>query len=292
MNNNETRNLWISLAIGLFSVFLIYSYTQEKSAEITKKFGLKKRVVIATKQINAMETINETMLKIVERPVDFIEPGALNNPDHAIGLVALTPIQANEQILKNKIIEPGPVTGLSLQVAPNKRAITLPVDKIRGVAKLIKPGDRIDLLAALNIGQGRTQRKEIKTLMQDVIILATGLRVTNELPRLYEKIGRDEYIKNISNDTSFDTITVEVSPKEAQSLVYILSTSPGSLFMTLRHPSDHIKFRIPTTSINNVLGIARVSFSKPKQKRRRVPAKIFKPKKPKPKPKTGGFINL
>lgn len=289
MNNNETRNLWISIAVGLFSVFLIYSYMQEKSAEITKKFGLKKRVVIAIKQINAMETINETMLKITERPVDFIEPGALSNPDHAIGLVALTPIQANEQILKNKIIEPGPVTGLSLQVAPNKRAITLPVDKIRGVAKLIKPGDRIDLLAALDIGQGRSQKKEIKTIMQDVVILATGLRVTNELPRLYEKVGNDEYIKNISSDTSFDTITVEVSPKEAQSLVYILSTSPGSLFMTLRHPSDHIKFRIPTTSINNVLGIAKVVF-KPKTRR---PTKVFKPKVIKPKkPKTGGFINL
>ncbi|MBE8162914.1 MAG: Flp pilus assembly protein CpaB [Bdellovibrionaceae bacterium] len=290
MNNNETRNLWISLAIGLFSVFLIYSYTQEKSAEITKKFGLKKRVVIATKHINAMETINETMLKIVERPLDFIEPGALNNPDHAIGLVALTPIQANEQILKNKIIEPGPVTGLSLQVAPNKRAITLPVDKVRGVAKLIKPGDRIDLLAALDVGQGRTQKKEVKTILQDVIILATGLRVTNELPRLYEKVGGDEYIKNISNDTNFDTITVEVSPKEAQGLVYILSTSPGSLFMTLRHPSDHVKFRIPTTLINNVLGISKVRI-KP-VKRQRAPARVPQFKKPKPKPKTGGFINL
>lgn len=289
MNNNETRNLWLSIAIGLFSVFLIYSYTQEKSAAITKKFGLKKRVVLAVKQINAMETINETMLKIVERPLDFVEPGALSNPDHAIGLVALTPIQANEQILKNKIIEPGPVTGLSLQVAPNKRAITLPVDKIRGVAKLIKPGDRIDLLAALDIGQGRKQRKEIKTIMQDVIILATGLRVTNELPRLYEKIGADEYIKNIASDTSFDTITVEVSPKEAQNLVYILSTSPGSLFMTLRHPSDHIKFRIPTTSINNVLGIQQRSLSSvPKKVKKTVP--IVKPKKV--KPKTGGFINL
>lgn len=262
MNNGESRNLWISIGLALFSVFLIYSYTQEKNTEVIKKFGLKKRVIVAARQINAMETIHEAMLKITERPVDFIEPGALSHPEHAIGLVALTPIQPNEQILKNKIIEPGPLTGLSLQVSPQKRAITIPVDNIRGVAKLLKPGDRIDILASLNIGTGRSQKREVKTIMQDVVILSTGLRITNELPRLYEKSGKDEFIKNIASDTSFDTITIEVSPVAAQNLVYILSTSPGALFMTLRHPTDSDKYRLPTASLQSVLGLVRTEVIK------------------------------
>lgn len=254
MNQNETRTLWISVASALFAVFLLYSYTQEKSAELTKKFGTKKRVVVANQDINEMATIDDTMLQVVERPVDFIEPTALDKPELAVGKVALAPIKKDEQILESKIMEPGPVTGLSLQVAPSKRAVTIPVDEMRGVGKLLKPGDRIDVVAALDIGSGPAQKREVKTIMEDVVILATGLKIVNELPRLYEKMGLDEYIKNIRGDTTFTNVTVEATPKEAQDLIYILSTSPGSLFMTLRHPSDHTKNRMVSSTVESVLG--------------------------------------
>ena len=253
MNPNETRTLWISVGAALFAVFLLYSYTQEKSAELTKKFGAKQRVVIASQDINEMSTIDETMLQVVERPVDFIEPTAISNPELAVGKVTLAPIKKDEQLLESKIMEPGPVTGLSLQVAPSKRAVTIPVDEMRGVGKLLKPGDRIDIVAALDVGKGTNQKREVKTIMQDVVILATGLKIVNELPRLYEKLGQDEYIKNIRGDTTFTNITVETSPVQAQNLIYILSTSPGALFLTLRHPSDHTRKRIASSTVESVL---------------------------------------
>ena len=70
-----------------------------------------------------------------ERPVDFIQPGAIDNPDDAVGLVAAAPIKKGEQILMTKLLTPGPNTGLSLQVAPDKRAVAIPVDQVRGVWK-------------------------------------------------------------------------------------------------------------------------------------------------------------
>ena len=160
----------------------------------------------------------------------------------------------DEQILESKILRPGPVTGLSLQVSPTKRAITIPIDEIRGVAKLIKPGDRIDIVAALDVGKGRNRKKEVKTIMQDVVILATGLRVSNELPRLYTEAGKSGYITNLRADVSFTNVTIETSPKQAQNLVYILATAPGSLFITLRHPSDHARKVLGSTDVYKVLG--------------------------------------
>ncbi len=265
MNNNETRTLWISVGAALFAVFLLYSYTQEKSAELTKKFGAKQRVVVASKDINEMETVDETMLQIVERPVDFVEPTAISDPELAVGHVALAPIKKDEQILQSKIMRPGPITGLSLQVAPNRRAVSIPIDEVRGVAKLINPGDRIDLIAAIDVGKGLNQRREVKTFMQDVVVLATGLRVTNELPILYERVGKDDFIKNLRGDTSFATLTIEASPEEAQELIYILSTSPGSLYITLRHPSDRMKRRIPETNIDSLLGRANAALIQSQQ---------------------------
>ena len=292
MNQNETRTLWISVFAALIAVFLLYSYTQEKAAELNKKFGAKEKVVVATRDINEMETINETMLEIVERPVDFIQPTAINDPELAVGKVALAPIKAEEQLLENKIMEPGPITGLSLQVSPGKRAVTIPIDEMRGIAKLIKPGDRVDVIAALDVGKGANQRREVLTLMQDVIILATGIKVINELPRLFEKQGKDEFIRNLRADTTFTNVTVEASPKQAQDLIYILSTSPGSLFMTLRHPSDNKKPKLANSTIESVLRKIRTPIlSKQLSRRPSSPPKAL-PKKNKKKKRKGPFIDL
>ena len=286
MNQNETRTLWISLITAFAAVFLLYSYTQEKSAELTKDFGTKRNVVIASEDINEMQTINETQLQMVERPEKFVEPNAVLNIEEAVGLVALAPIKKGEQILMSKIIKPGPVTGLSLQVAPSKRAIAIPIDEMRGVAKLLKPGDRIDLITALDVGVGQKMRKEVKTFLQDVPVLVTGLRVSNELPRLYEEAGGDEFVRNMRSDTAFNTITLEVSPEEAQELVYILATAPGGLFVSLRHPTDRSRSLKPNANIDTVLD--RVPTSMVKQQLKKDVPSVAPVAKPQNKPKRSG----
>lgn len=292
MNQNEARTFWISVGAALFAVMLLYSYTQEKTEALNKKLGAKQRVVVVTKDVNEMETIDETMLQIIEQPVDFIQPQAIADPEAAVGQIALAPIKKGEQLLQSKIMKPGPVTGLSLQVAPSKRAVSIPIDETRGVSKLLNPGDRVDIVTALDVGKGVSQRREVKTLMQDVVVLATGLRVVNELPVLYEKMGREDFLKNLRGDTSFNTITVEASPEEAQDLIYILSTSPGSLFLTLRHPSDHTKKRIPESTIESLLGqVTRAVLNKQQRVPAAAPPPVTKPK-PAPKKKRGPFMDL
>jgi pilus assembly protein CpaB len=291
MNPNETRTFWISVGAAVFAAFLIYSYTQEKSAQLLKRFGAKQRVVVAAVDINEMETIDESMLQVVERPTDFIEPQAVNDPEIAVGQIALAPIKKDEQILQTKIIKPGPETGLSLQVAPSKRAVTIPIDETRGVARLITPGDRIDLVASLDVGKGMQTHREIKTIMQDVVVLATGLRIVNELPVMYEKIGQQDWVKLLrTREPNFNSITVEASPEESQDLIYILSTSPGSLFITLRHPSDHTKKRMPEATVDTLLVKISPEMMNMQQ---RLPAAAPTPPPPPPKKKKrkGPFID-
>ena len=270
MNKNETLVLWLSVGLAIFSVMLIYSYTQEKSDELTKQFGTKTSVVVANRDINEMETIDESMIQLMEIPEDFAQPSHLIDIESAVGLVALAPITSGEQILSNKIVKPGPVTGLSLQVTPQNRALTIPVDEMRGVAKLIKPGDRVDILAVLDMS-GRNS-KHVKTVLQDVVILATGLNIMNELPRLHTTSGSKDFIENIRAKADFSTITIEAAPNEIQELVYILSTSPSSLFVTLRHPTDRLRAQVPTTtSLENIVGKkAAQKANKPRVIRRRV----------------------
>src|SRR4051812_4135670 len=124
MNSNPTRTLWISIGLGVFAMFLIYSYSQEKKAEYDKRYGTSKRVLVAAKDILEMSTVDETMIEYQEVPVDFIQPGAVEEPDLAINKVAAAPFKKGEQILNTKLLSLGANTGLSSQVAPGKRAVS------------------------------------------------------------------------------------------------------------------------------------------------------------------------
>ena len=125
MGSNETRNLWLSIGAGIFAAFLLYSWSQEKRAEYNKKYGSMKTVVIAKEDISEMRTIYDTMLTTIERPSEFVDPDVVSNPDEIVGNVAGVPIKKGQSIVKSSLLTPGPDTGISLQIAPSKRAITM-----------------------------------------------------------------------------------------------------------------------------------------------------------------------
>lgn len=253
---NDTRNLWLSIGAALFAVFLIYSYSQEKKAEYDKMFGAKKTIVRVKEDIPEMSTIYDTMLETVEVPSNYVYPDTVSIPDDIIGHVAAVPLKKGQIIMKNMLFTPGPDTGISLQVAPNKRAVSIPIDEIRGVSKLIRPGDRVDIVTAIDIGKGQTARREAVVLMEDVPILATGVSIVNNIPRLMEldASGKNLTQTSLTGNTKYSTVTIEASPKEAQDLIYLLSTSPGNIFFTLRNPNDRTtRLRLPSSTAESIL---------------------------------------
>jgi len=255
MNKNETLSLWLSVAAALFAAFLIYSYTQEKTIAISKDFGVKTSVVVASQLIREMETVRDDMVELVQVPEKFVQPGYARRIEDVVGDVALVPIDKGEQVLTNKIQEPGPETGLSPQVTSGNRAVTIPVNEHRALARLLQPGDRVDIIVALDLNTGTGQKRYIKTLFQNVEILATGARIKNELPRLHEEVGGEDFIRVLRTENRFNNITIEVKPEEAQKIIYLLSTDPENLFFTLRSRLDNSFIStLKPTELSDVLG--------------------------------------
>lgn len=256
MNSNDSKTLWIAVGSALFAVFLLYSWIQEKNKEMTDKFGKRQSVVVAKKDIHEMTPLDETAVEMIEVPEEFVAPQAITDPRELRGYVALNPIIKGEQILKTKISKPGALTGISYQVSPGKRALTIPIDEMRSVARLLKPGDRVDLVASVVSGSGLATKKEVKVIMQNTIILATGTNINNHLPASIEMSGdgTNYVVKSMTQDTSFSSITIEASPIDAQKLIYILSNNPSDLFLILRHPSDTGAVAKTTVDVNDILG--------------------------------------
>lgn len=257
MGPSESRNLWISLSAGIFATFLLYSYTQEKKSEMDKKLGEKIRVVVAKEDIFVMETVDDRKFEIKEKYKEEVEPDSFRDINDLIGKVAAIPIKKGQTITKNKMLEPGPETGMAIQVSPNHRSITVPVDEVRANAKLIRPGDRVDIFAVVDSGRGINQSKSVILYKENVTILATGVSVTNNLPRTIEldASGKSKNLTALTGDTKYNTLTIEVGVMEAQDLIALISSNPSSLYFLLRNPNDKTisKARLPSSTAESVL---------------------------------------
>ena len=255
MGPNESRNLWISIGAGVFATFMLYSYTQEKKADMEKVAGDKVKVVVAKADIREMDTIYDDVLEIVEKNRSDVEPDYYSSIPEVIGGVAAIPIKQRQTITKNKVLEPGPETGMAIQVSPNKRAVTIPVNDDRANARLIRPGDRVDIMAVIDSGKGVAQKREVSVLMQDVVILATGVNVHNNLPRTIERdpSGKALVQTTLTGDTKYSTITIEADVQQAQDLIYLVSANPSSLYFLLRNPNDRkMTPRLPSSSADSI----------------------------------------
>jgi pilus assembly protein CpaB len=257
MGPNESRNLWISLGAGIFATFMLYSYTQEKKSEMDKKLGEKIRVIVAKEDIPVMDTVYDDKLEVREKLKDEVEPDSYRDIGDLIGKVAAIPIKKGQTLTKNKVLEPGPETGMATQVSINMRAVTIPVDESRSNAKLIRPGDRVDIFAVVDSGKGLNQTKSTVLYKENVIILATGVNVNNNLPRTIEKdaAGKNIILNSLTGDTKYNSLTIEVAASEAQDLIALTSSNPGSLYFLLRNPNDKTmtKVRQPASTPETVL---------------------------------------
>ena len=143
-----------------------------------------------------------------------------------------------------------------VQLATRMISVTIPIDETRSNAKLIRPDDRVDIFAVIDSGSGANQKKQVILYKQNVVILATGLNVNNNLPRTIEKDPSGKFIQTtLTGDTKYNTITVEAGAAEAQDLMALIATSPGSLYFSLRNPNDKAlaRERIPASTSDSVL---------------------------------------
>jgi pilus assembly protein CpaB len=148
--------------------------------------------------------------------------------------------------------------------------------------------------------RGVNQKREVAVIMQDVVVLATGVNVVNNIPRTFELDAGSKNVNQISlnGSTNYTTLTIEATPKEAQDLIYIQATASGSIYFTLRNPNDRaVQPRLPSSTSDSVLGKPAITYESPPAMQTPIPMPmqtVQHPKAPQqvPKKKAGGFRDL
>lgn len=249
----NSKTLLISIILTAFAVLLIYTYVQQKDAQLTADLGVMVDVLVANRNIPENTNFEETMVSMRSMPKKFVEPNFLSSPSDVLNTVAAIPIAQGETITTNKLLFKGVKTGLAPIVAKGKRAISIRASSF-GASNLLKPGDRIDIIVVQVDVENNNTTTTAKTVLQDVFILSVGDNIHTQ-PLVFERARRGEFSECVQKEVAAEAaqiseLTVELTPKEAQ-VIAALSTS--QLYYTLRNPDDRTNEVITTTTDKDVL---------------------------------------
>jgi pilus assembly protein CpaB len=204
----------IALVLGLLAAWMANGWIQARLQPAEASTGTS--VVVAALEVPFGAKIESSHLRTVEWPVGSVPDGAMTDLAEVEGKIAKQAFLPGEIILQGRIAEHLGGSTLSAIVEPTKRAITVRVNDVIGVAGFLLPGNHVDILASRKEGKRVTTR----TVLEDIKVLAVDQSASPE---------KDKPVV-------VRAVTLEMAPKDAEILVK--STQEGTLQLTLRNPLD------------------------------------------------------
>jgi pilus assembly protein CpaB len=235
----------LAVALGAFSVVGMRNYIGERLAierELLVPRHQMVEVLVAKRHLERGEPLSADTVAVREIPAEFAPGGALQPSDfeEVSGSRLAVAMRRGEPLLPGMLLD-SESNGLSARLKPGSRALTISVDEVNSLSGMLQPGDRIDLMLSLRPSGPlpSTDPEVTRTLMQDVLVLATGRQVR---PANDDGLAR-----------TFTAITVEVDPEQAQKLV--VAQRNGRLTAMLRNHGDRTAVSDRKLDVNGLLGI-------------------------------------
>jgi pilus assembly protein CpaB len=178
------------------------------------------RIVVAAADVNPGQRLAPEMLKLVDWPADNLPRGALTDPARLAGRVLRTSVLRGEPLGEAKLAPVGTLGGLSALISEGRRAITVRVNDVIGVAGFTLPGNYVDVIVNTQSEGGAREQAISKIVLERILVLAVA-----------QEVGRDETKPRVVN-----AVTLEVTPAQAENLD--LARSVGTLSLVLRNQVD------------------------------------------------------
>lgn len=204
----------ISVVAGLVAVIAAARWVSQQAAVSTN------RVAVSVADLQLAQQITPEMVKLVDWPAGSTPPGAFTDIGTLTGRVTKAAIARGEPVIESKLAPVGSRPGLSAVIGSGKRAMTVKVNEVVGVAGFALPGNYVDIMVSTQDEGSRSNdrdRQISKIVLERILVLAVA-----------QEASRDELKPKVVN-----AVTLEVTPEEAEKLD--LARSVGSLSLVLRN---------------------------------------------------------
>lgn len=247
----NSKALLISLGLAIVALLLVFSYVSKQEQKLLQGSTMIK-VVAAAKDIGAGTRLDESNLIIKEVPKKYAQPGAVDDITPLFDRVVYIPVLAGVQIIESMLASPEK-SGLAQKIQKDKRAFTLAINNITGVAGLLQPGDFVDVLLTVEVGQLDAETgipdQEIysKVVLENILILAVNQRsqrmsVGDQIEGIQTEGGGSIFNPkqiNLTDKAKVSSVTVALSQDEC--LRASMAQEIGSISLALRsswNPGD------------------------------------------------------
>ena len=221
MNTRRTP-LIIGLVLAVGTGFLLLNFLAQ--AHRSTASVVQRTVVVAVKEIPARARITADMVSSGTRYADQVDSDAVTDAKNAIGRVTLITIPAGSAVTQSKIVTPAALS-LPMRLRDGLRAVSISIDRVKGVSGLIQPGDRVDVIAVPP--RAGNDNPKARSILRGALVLALG----NETETASATPAPD--------NQNLTTVTLAVTPQQADLLA--AADVYTTLRLALRSPEEPLR---------------------------------------------------
>jgi pilus assembly protein CpaB len=249
-----------ALGLILFALLIGLAAAAYATGWVSRQAGVaSNKVVVAAVDIELGSKVNAEMLTTIDWPSSSLPPGAFRDTKELQDRIVKVTVMRGEPVLERKLSPVGTLGGLSAVISEGKRAMTVRVNDVVGVAGFALPGNYVDVMvnAQQEKAKGEEGKQMSKTVLERVLVLAVA-----------QEAGRDDTKPKVVS-----AVTLELSPEDSEKLD--LARSVGTLSLVLRNQVDQKTVATNGVTKNELFGDMKAPAPAP------VPA-LVKASKPRP----------
>ena len=243
---------YAAIVVALISTFAVYRVLEKMEEATHVATG---PVVVAQKDMAEGAAVDRMAVGVAQWPLHTIPAGAFTSIDSVAGRVTRMAVFKGEVLVPGRLAPDGTGPGLAVMIPPGKRAVSFRINDVSGIAGLIQPNSRVDIVVVMD--GGAEKGRMAKVFMENMRILA---------------IGSDPQGSEDGRPINAPVATVEATPSEGEQLA--LMTTQGQIQLMLRGYGDPDSAKTSgatTTQIVQRLNLAAtVSTEPPRAAPRRV----------------------
>lgn len=216
----EKKGVLVPVILALFAASIYWWVLTSKERAMAKSQETA-QVLSAKYDLPARTILKEDLVEIVSIPRQYMQQDAqeirsASDIKLVANLVTAVRIPKGNQITLSALVSLSPEAGLSVKVPPGYRGCVLPMDN--DLMRLIKPGDRIDVLVTFDAVMGDSRKEKVTaTILQNVLVLGVGANLGQGMSSLQAKAKEAA----TSADQAFSSkgvLSLALNPDEAQYL--------------------------------------------------------------------------
>lgn len=213
-NTRAMMMIGVSLLAGIMAIVFAARWLNQQTLLATQK------VAVAATDLGLGHQITVDQVRLVDWPAGAVPSGSFTDAAALQDRVTRINIQRDEPILESRLAPKGTRGGLSAVIAEGKRAITVRVNDVVGVAGFALPGNYVDVIVNTRNEYKKGDESISKIVLEKILVLAVA-----------QEASRDDTTPKVVN-----AVTLEVTPEQAEAID--LARSIGQLSLVLRNQVD------------------------------------------------------